>query len=573
MSKACRGHSMAGLPRNMKSRFPQKQERQPTRSADNPEQRLDMKYLITAITGIIALISQSLATEIDSDNRRVSLAYINDVHAQLDPHPELFWSGRKEDYVRNAGGLSRIATVFKELRKQRPGEMLFLDGGDTIQGSGPAAWTEGKVVVDPMNSLGLDIAIPGNWAVTYGADAWKQRAGEFNYKMIAANMSDDAGKQLFDPYVIKEINGVRLGIIGFTEPDIPVRQPPFMSDGLKFQESEVLQPLVDELRNREKVDVVVVVSHIGLPRAVGLAESLKGVDIILSADTHERTYEPLVRGDTWIVEAGAFASFVGLLDITVSPENKIIDRSWRLIELRPELFPEDPEVKQIVETALAPHRERMNQVIGHTSVWLARYQVLNTSIDNVVADAIRQSTGADIALSNGYRFAPPTAPGAITEADLWTWLPINLELKTGMASGEQMRKYWENELQNVFSRNPDELFGGWLPRISGLTVEFNRNAEPDKRLRNLIVDDKPIDPEKMYSLAAGHRPGAPEDNVHRVAGCRLIRKSEITTHDAVRNHLKTNSPISSEGDPNVRCIDCPGIIRSQYLQEIGEKAP
>lgn len=529
-----------------------------------------MKHIRKIIPlAILALHQPAFAAEqsgSQAEDRRVSLAYINDIHAQLEPHPELFWADGKEDYVLNAGGLSRIATVFKELRAQRPGEMLFIDGGDTIQGSGPAAWTEGKVVVEPMNSLGLDVAIPGNWAVTYGAEVWKARAAEFNYKMVAANMSDDSGNQLFDPYVIKEINGVRLGILGFTEPAIPTRQPPYMSAGLAFQESEVLQPLIDELRNEKKVDLVVVVSHIGLPRAVGLAETLKGVDIMLSSDTHERTYEPIIRGDTWIVEAGAFGSFVGLLDIHVDSENKITKRSWRLIELRPELFPEDPEVKQIVENALAPHRERMNRVIGHTNVWLARYQVLNTSIDNVVADAIRKATGSDIALSNGYRFAPPTAPGAITEADLWTWLPINLQLKTGMASGTQLLAYWEKELENVFSNDPNRLFGGWLPRISGLKVEFNRDAAPDKRLHQLLVDGEAIDPDRSYSITAGHREGAPEDNIHRVPGCQLIRKVETTTHDAVRAYLKGHSPIPTEGEPNVRCIDCRSIIRSQYLE-------
>src|SRR5690606_20893494 len=191
---------------------------------------------------------------------------------------------------------------------------------------------------------------------------------------------------------------------------------------------------------------------------------------ILSADTHERTYEPIVRGDTWIVEAGAFASFVGVLDITVDDENKIVDRHWRLIELRPELFPEDPEVKRIVEQALAPHRQRMNQVIGHADVWLARYEVLNTSMDGLIADAIREATGADVALSNGFRFAPPTAPGPITEADLWTWLPLRLELKQGEAAGSQLHQYWERELENVLSDDPEQLFGGWLPRVAGMTV-------------------------------------------------------------------------------------------------------
>jgi len=500
--------------------------------------------------------------------RRISLAYITDVHAQLEPHPELFWHDGKEEYVREAGGLSRIATVFKDLRKQRPGEVLFIDGGDTIQGSGPAAWTDGKVVVEPMNALGLDVAIPGNWSVAYGADAWKKRSSEFNYKIIAANMADAAGKPLFDPYVIKEINGVRVGIIGFTEPDIPVRQPPYMSDGLEFQNREVLQPLIDELRQTKDVDVVVVVSHIGLPRAVGLADTLKGVDVMLSADSHERTYEPIIRGNTWVVEAGAFGSFVGVLDIAVNAKNEITSRAWRLMELRPEYFAEDTEVKQIVADALAPHRERMNQVIGYTNGWLARYQVLNTSIDNIVADSIRLATGADIGLSNGYRFAPPTAPGPITEADLWTWLPIDLQLQAGVASGSQMQKYWEKELENVFSEDPQRLFGGWLPRVSGLAVQFRKQAKAEHRVENMLVNDQPLDPAKTYRVAAGHSPGAPDGNIHRVASCQLVRKLEASTHDAVRNYLKTHSPILAEGEPNVRCIDCPGVIRSQYLEKM-----
>lgn len=501
-----------------------------------------------------------------SGERRLSIGYVADIHAQLEPKPELFWEGGEEDYVRGAGGLSRIATVFNELRAQRAEEMVFIDGGDSIQGSGPAAWTEGKVVVNPMNAIGLDVAIPGNWSVTYGAEAWKARSSEFNYKMIASNMADHDGNQLHDPYVIKEINGVRMGIIGFTEPAIPTRQPPFMSEGLKFQGSEVLQPLIDELRDEKNADIIVLATHIGLPKAVALAETLKGVDILLSSDTHERTYEPIIRGDTWIVEPGAFGSFVGLLDIHVNEDNEITDRSWRLIELRPELFPEDPEVKKIVDAALAPHRERMNQVIGHTQVWLARYSVLNASIDNIITDAIRSKTGADIGLSNGFRFAPATAPGAITEADLWTWLPVNLQLKTGQTTGSQLMKYWESEFENVFSTDPERIFGGWLPRISGLQVEFHLNAPPGERLHQLVFDGALIDPEQSFSITAGHRPGAPDDRIHRVSQCTMIRKVEQTTHDAVRTYLKNHSPITSEGTHSVMCLDGSGMIRSQYFE-------
>ncbi len=193
-----------------------------------------------------------------------------------------------------------------------------MDAGDTIQGSAAAAWTEGRAVVPPINALGLDLGIPGNWEVVYGADALRQRAGEYRHPTIAANIRDAAtGKRLFPPYLVKEVNGVRIGVIGFTDPDVPQRQPPSYSKGLTFDGAEVLQPLIDELRGEEKVDVVVLLTHIGLPKAIGLAERLKGVDILLSGDTHERTYEPIVRGETWVVEPGSFGSFLGRLDLTV----------------------------------------------------------------------------------------------------------------------------------------------------------------------------------------------------------------------------------------------------------------
>lgn len=531
---------------------------------------------ICALIAVLAALSQALAAEsspiasANQGNRRVSLVYINDVHAQLEPHSELFWFDGKEEFVRDAGGLSRIATVFNRLRTERPDELLFIDGGDTIQGSGPAAWTEGQVVVDPMNSLGLDIAIPGNWSVAYGERAWRARAAEFNYPIIAANMRDaETGELLFAPYLVKEVNGVRIGVIGFTEPDIPIRQPPHLSEGLAFDANQVLPPLVTELREEHQVDLVILATHIGLPKAIGLADTIEGVDVVLSADTHERTYEPIIRGNTWVVEAGAFGSFVGILDIHLNEVNEIVGRDWRLIELRPELFPEDPQVKATVDAALAPHRDRMNRVIGHTDIWLARYEVLNTSLDGLIANAFREATGADVALSNGYRFAPPTAPGPITYADLWNWLPISLELKRGEATGRQLHDYWERELQNVLADDPAQLFGGWLPRVAGMTVDFLRHMPAGERVRDVYIDGVPVEDDKRYVIAAGHRPGAPADSVHRVRSGHSTELLGITTHDAVERYLQRHSPIRSSGGLDIRCIDIPGLfMRSQILDQL-----
>ncbi|QDT16675.1 bifunctional metallophosphatase/5'-nucleotidase [Alienimonas californiensis] len=519
----------------------------------------------------VAPAAPAADAERDSDRvRTLSIAYVNDIHAQLEPHPELFWNERTDERVRGAGGLSRIKTAFGRLAETRP-HLLRIDGGDTFQGSGPGAWTEGGVMVRPMNALGIDYAIPGNWAVAYGADRLVELSEQLNYPLLSANIYDAAtGELAFEPYRVQEINGVRVGLIGFTDPDVPTRQPPYMSRGLSFRGEEVLQPAIDKLNSGEgveggPVDVLVLVTHIGLMKSVELAETLRGVDVLLSSDTHERTYEPIVRGETWVVEAGAFGSLMGVLDLSVR-DGKIVDRRWELLELRAENYPEDPEVKAIVEEELAPHRDRMDREIGRTGVWLERYNVMSSPLDRMIADAIREEADAEIGLSNGYRFAPPTAPGPVTEGDLWNWLPTPLPLKLGGATGAQLKAYWESEFENVFSADPDRLFGGWLARPStNVHVDFNSTGPAGERLIGIAVDGEPLEEDRVYKIAAGARDGQPEDQIHRVKQCRNVRIEDATTHDAVRNLLKRSSPVTETGEPPLHCVIRPDVLRSQFL--------
>ncbi|WP_404308730.1 bifunctional metallophosphatase/5'-nucleotidase [Neorhodopirellula lusitana] len=539
-----------------------------------------MKTFSVAVFSVIACVALASFADaetpaVDADKakpKRISFAFVNDIHGQLEPHPELFWSDDDAQREHRAGGLSRIATAMDQLQSERPQGMLKIDGGDTFQGSGPAAWTKGEAMVDPLNALNLDFAIPGNWSVVYGTKQFQKLSSMVNYPMIAANILDEAtGELVFEPYLVKEINGVKIGLLGFTDPDVPTRQPPHMSEGWTFQQAEVLQPLIDKLRNTEKVDVVVLVSHIGLHRAVPLTSKLQGVDVHLSADTHERTYEPIEVGDAWVVEAGAFGTLVGVLDLVVA-DGKIVDRNWELIELREKAFPESPEVKKTIDEVLEPHRERMNREIGHTDIWLERYNVMSTSMDRLIADAVKESAKTEVGLSNGYRFSPPTAPGPITEADLWNWLPIVLDLKVGTATGQQFMDYWENEFENVFSSDPERLYGGWLARPStNMDVEFNSTDPAGERLLSLKVDGKPIDPARSYTLAAGARAGQPDDQIHRMKHCKSTETLDRTTHDAVRNYLSKHSDILDTGKAPLHCVVRPDVLRSQYLAFIKER--
>jgi sulfur-oxidizing protein SoxB len=496
--------------------------------------------------------------------RTVTIAYFADIHGQLEEHPELFWNGGREE-IATAGGAARIAAVIERWRKERPGQLLFFDAGDTFQGSGPAAWTQGAVVSPVLNALGLDLGLPGNWEVVYGPAALRARARELRHPLIAANVFDQTtGERLFAPYKIEDRNGVRVAIVGYTDPDVPRRQPPSYSAGLRYAGVDVLQPLIDEIRSGNKADIVLLLTHIGLPKAVRLAEMLKGVDVVLSGDTHERTYQPIVRGQTWIVEPGSFGSFLGRLDLAVE-NGRLVDRRWQLVELRSSQFPEDPKVKKMVNTALAPYRERLDRVIGHTKTPLMRYAVVETSLDGVLADAIREAAGADIALSNGFRFAGPVTPGPIREGDLWNFYPVVTSLKVGQVTGRQLREFWEREIENVFSKDPNRLFGGWLPRPSGMNLTFDSSASPGRRVREVLINGRPLADDAVYTVAACDREGDPPDMVCQIPHVQNVKVLALDAHEAVRRYLAAHDPVESSAPGRVVAVDLPSVLRSQFL--------
>jgi 2',3'-cyclic-nucleotide 2'-phosphodiesterase (5'-nucleotidase family) len=311
-----------------------------------------------------------------------------------------------------------------------------------------------------------------------------------------------------------------------------------------------------------------VLAHIGLPKAIALAEKLEGegvgVDFVLSSDTHERTYEPIVRGKTWIVEPGGFGSFVGRLDLTLE-HGKIVDRSWKLIETRADRVAEDPAVKAVVETTLAPLRSRLDREIGATDVPLIRYNVVETNLDAMLADALREAGGTQIALSNGFRFAGPTPAGPIREKDLWDWYPINARLRTGIVTGKQLRDFWERELEHVFATDPEKMFGGWVPRPSGMTVRFEAHAPRGRRVEEIRVGGRPIRDEERYTIASCEREGDPPDRVCRISDVADIRNLDIDAHQAVREYLERHRPIERPEMDRVVATDLPDVVRSQVF--------
>lgn len=509
--------------------------------------------------------TMTAAKDEEAVSRHLRMVFVADLHAQLEAHPELFWNEGGER-IEEAGGFARVAAFIEGARREHPGAVLAIDGGDTIQGSGAAALTEGEVLLPILPLMGFELAIPGNWEVVYGPAVMNALTGALPYPTIATNVYEEAtGERVFAPYWIGERGGVRVAVVGFTDPDVPFRQPPAYSRGLSYTsaDEEQLSELAATLREEQGAEVVVLVSHLGLSKAVALSERLRGYDVHLSADTHERTYEPVEVGGTWVVEPGAFGSFAGVLDFEVNEEGEVSNRSWELVELTASRFPEDEEVARAIDEALVPLREELDRELGQTGETLIRYGVVETSVDALLADALRASTGADIALSNGFRFGTPLLPGPITVADLWNLYPIVTPVKSGEVTGAQLRAFWERELENVFAREAEDRFGGWVPRPSGMELVFEAGAPVGQRIQSITFNGEPLHDEEVYTVTACEREGDRPDMVCRIPDVANPRVHDFNAHEAVERYLRAHPEVSVPALGRVRATDIDQPARSQ----------
>jgi sulfur-oxidizing protein SoxB len=365
----------------------------------------------------------------------LTLLHTADIHSQVMTHDEFFIEHGKPVFKKR-GGLANLKTMINSLRKQNAANTLVIDGGDCFQGSGIAALSEGRAIVPLMNNIGYDIMLPGNWEVVYGKEMMMQDMFGYNALKVCANMYHDTndemkGELIFPPYFVKHIAGIKIGFIGYNDPLTPKRQSPAYCEGIKFTAPETnVARYIRILKEYEKCQLVFLLTHMGLAQQFGLSnmEHIKGTDYILGADTHERLRQPIQGKYAKVTEPGAFGSFIAKLDIVIE-KGIIKDHAYQLLDVDPDKYKEDEEMKHLINKAKEPYKKELGRVIGKTKLPLVRYYVIESPMDNFITDAIMWKFKPDIALSNGFRFCPPLIPDPatgmadITVDYLWSMLP------------------------------------------------------------------------------------------------------------------------------------------------------
>ena len=494
------------------------------------------------------------------DTLSITILQTADIHGQLDPHPELFWENEQVVF-KNRGGLANIKTLFDQERQKNPNRTIIVDGGDLIQGSGYTALSEGKVMPKIIKNMGYDVIIPGNWEVVYGKDIMMDVMQDYGTEVIVQNMYHEANEEpLFPASWVKEIEGIRIGFVGINDPDVPVRQNPIFSEGIGFNGlDEDLKIMIDDFKVKEKVDVLFLVTHIGIFKQVELASNpiAENVDYILGNDTHERVRELIQGKYAKVTEPGAFGSFVGKLTLHFV-DGKLVGDDYELMDVDPEVYEADATLQAIIDEEKAPYKDYLETVVGHTSTPIYRYLTVENPMDNMITDAARWKTGADISISNGFRFGNPIVPAdgksaPITRANLWNLLPVNEPVKTGRATGKQIKNWLEKEMHNAFSQNPTERFGGWLVRFSGMKVSFASQNERGNRISSIIVKGEEMKDDEYYTVSACVRPGDPLDNLCRMPNVKDVKVMDYTIHEAVEEYLQKNSPVAPTLEGRAYC--------------------
>jgi len=456
------------------------------------------------------------------------------------------------------GGFAHLQTLVDRLRSETgSGNSLLLDGGDTWQGSGTAYWTRGRDMVGACNRLGVDV-MTGHWEFTYQDSEVLENIKAFEGDFVAQNvrLTDDAifdGAPAFDedtghvfrPYTLKNVGGRTFAIIGQAFPYTPIANPSrFIPDWTFGIRAAELQALVDEIRERDRPDAVVLLSHNGMDVDIKLAGVVSGIDAILGGHTHDGMPVPVIvdntAGRTIVTNAGSNGKFLGVLDFEFGAGG-IRDYRYRLLPVFANELAADPGMSAYIDEVRRPWLEKLGEPLAVADQLLYRRGNFNGTFDQLICDAQRTIGDAQIALSPGFRWGTSVLPGdTVTMERVMDQTCITYpETYVREMSGENLKLILEDVADNLFNPDPFYQQGGDMVRTGGMNYVCEPLAGAGKRISAMMLDDgTPIEAGKTYKIAGWATVGsqAPGQPIWDVV-------AEYLRHAGVARVERLNTPL------------------------------
>jgi sulfur-oxidizing protein SoxB len=419
------------------------------------------------------------------------------------------------------GGFAHLKTLIDRLRSDvGPGRSLLLDGGDTWQGTGLANTMQGADMVEATNLLGIE-AMTGHWEFTYGEKTLRSNLERFKGEFLAQNvfLTEEAAfndakaydavlGRVFKPATIKELGGYRVAVIGQAFPYVPIAHPKrFTPDWAFGIHDEELQKLVDGLRNNDKADVVLLLSHNGMDVDLKLASRVTGIDVVLGGHTHDAMPQPIAvanaGGTTLVTNAGSNGKFLGVLDLEIA-NGRLNDVRYRLFPVFSELLKPDAAMQALIEKLREPYAASYAGKIATADRLLYRRDNFSGTVDQLICDALRGQLDAEIALSPGFRWGPSALPGhPVTMEDVLSQTAITYpETYVQRMTGRQIKELLEEVCDNLFNADPYYQQGGDMVRVGGMTYTCTPAETAGRRISDLKLNNgRSLDAGKRYKVA------------------------------------------------------------------------
>ncbi|MEM7392796.1 MAG: bifunctional UDP-sugar hydrolase/5'-nucleotidase [Verrucomicrobiota bacterium] len=411
----------------------------------------------------------------------ITILHTTDLHGHVLPAYDY-------DGNENVGGLLRCATLIRKLRAEKKNVHL-IDGGDLIQGGAESFASNGRIMIEAMEALEYDAWAVGNHEFDWGLENLQALLKTTRLNTLAANMQVKPGAEnplpIVKPYVMKEIEGVRIAYVGLTTPGIPSWSRPYLLGPLLFTASvDALRVTMPKVR-AEKPDIKVLVLHQGY-RKYGddhaneinrIAKHFPEFDLIVGGHTH-RVVESLTLGQTLYTQAGYFGNWLGEVDLVYDTVKKELTRKVARIHHIARNYDYDPELYARFKERLEPHLEKQERVIGRSDTDLnSDAEVPGQSLQQeLIARAILEGTGADIVIHGALddRVVPA---GEVKEKDIWKIVPY--ENAIGIVS------LTVGEIKEVLEENARRTGSHYYMGTLGLCYEVDANAEVGQRISNL----------------------------------------------------------------------------------------
>lgn len=439
--------------------------------------------------------------------KEVTILHWNDFHARNQPYKvskkDTATGEQVYYYVGGVGSMSGY------LKKFRTPNSLVLNAGDDFQGTPISNFTRGKSQIEILNSYNIDAFVLGNHEFDYGQYSLDTALSLAKFDYLSGNVYVTSQNRLMGkPYVIKNINGVKFGIIGITLPELfETSIPANVKDLLMLSADSVITAGIAELK-KQNCDVIVLLSHSGLDEDKQFAEKFyPDLDIIVGGHSHTTLFKPVRKNGVVIVQAGSYGRNLGKLDLKIDTDKDTVIESYgTLIEtvLDSNIF--DKEAASKVDAMIAQYLPELNVKIGVLETdWRASYSD-ESNLGQFEADAFRTKTGADVGFVNGGGLRKSLLKGDILVGDIWEINPFGNDIQLITVSGKTLRQMLK---QNIKIRLDKMKAGEGAEQLhnSGLTYSYDSKKYyegSEDYLVSMNINRAEVNDDQMYTIATNN---------------------------------------------------------------------